>query len=235
MQKVAATVGGTCLVAGVYAVFSLSGISYARPAHSHLASAHSSTHAGAISCPTGVDPTASTSLATWQEPAPSSCAAHMVNGYPVPSASCTPGATNPTVTLAVLQSHAFKTGCERDKASSPAQKDHTYGWYGIAKPAHNIGLTQTCEKDHLISLELGGADTVDNIWPQCGPDGVPLASRYFKQKDAVEDYLAAQVRAGAIPLADAQRGIATDWTQYLDAAKEYKLHHPTKRSTSSAD
>lgn len=70
--------------------------------------------------------------------------------------------------------------------------------------AKNTGRTQTCELDHLISIELGGADTLDNIWPQCGPRGVVLPKRFFKQKDDVENYLAAQVRAGAIRLEDAQ-------------------------------
>lgn len=68
-------------------------------------------------------------------------------------------------------------------------------------------------------MELGGADTLDNIWPQCGPDQATLNERFFKQKDWVEDYLADEVRAGRIFLGDAQAGIAKDWTQYLAAAE----------------
>jgi hypothetical protein len=79
--------------------------------------------------------------------------------------------------------------------------------------------------DHLISLELGGADTLGNIWPQCGPSGIVLAKRYFKIKDAVENYLAVQVRSGDMPLADAQHGIATDWTQYIAASTKYWSTH----------
>lgn len=85
----------------------------------------------------------------------------------------------------------------------------------IAHPGHKTRQTQTCELDHLISLELGGNDTVDNIWPQCGPNGAVLCERFFKRKDAVENFLAKQVREGKMPLADAQKGIATDWTQFL--------------------
>jgi hypothetical protein len=154
----------------------------------------------------------------------------MVNGYPVPDATCTPGAINPTLTLAVLQNPKFRTGlCVRDNATSPGQKDKTYRWYGIPKPAHNTGQTQTCEKDHLISLELGGADTLANIWPQCGPSKTVLRKRYFKQKDLVENFLADQVREGAIPLADAQQGVASDWTQYIDAATAYYARHAATR------
>ena len=147
------------------------------------------------------------------------CSTHMSNGYPLPDPNCTPGAINPSVTQEKLRNPAFTTKCLRDNATTKAQKATTYQSYGIQHPAHNTGASQICELDHLISLELGGADTLDNIWPQCGPDEVVLMERYFKQKDTVENYLASQVRAGAMLLDEAQKGIATDWTQYIDAAK----------------
>jgi len=87
-------------------------------------------------------------------------------------------------------------------------------------PTNNKGANQTCELDHLVSLELGGSDTLDNIWPQCGPAGAVLRARFFKQKDVVENYLAMRVRDKTIALSVAQRGIAEDWTQYLNAACE---------------
>ena len=73
--------------------------------------------------------------------------------------TCTPGAINPTVTAEVLQDPSFRTTCIRSQASSEAQKAETYQWYKIEHPSQNSGQTQTCELDHLISLELGGADT----------------------------------------------------------------------------
>jgi hypothetical protein len=156
------------------------------------------------------------------------------NGYPIPDPSCTPGAVNPTLTLEVLKDPNFKTGCVRDQASTAKEKRETYDWYGIPAPKNNTGKKQVCELDHLVSLELGGADTLDNIWPQCGPSHAVLKNRYFKQKDMVENYLAAQVRAGAIPLKDAQKGIAADWTQYLDEAKKC-LKAKTKCPKGQAD
>lgn len=78
-----------------------------------------------------------------------------------------------------------------------------------------------CELDHLVPLELGGADGIGNIWPECGPDSATLENRYFKIKDRVENYLADEVKAGRIPLDTAQRSIASDWTQYLDDANRY--------------
>lgn len=141
------------------------------------------------------------------------------DGFPLPDPQCTPGATNPTLTAQVLRNPNFRTACIRDDATTAGEKAQTYTWYGIGRPENNRGVMQTCELDHLISLELGGSDQLENIWPQCGPDDVVLRERFFKQKDGVENYLAKQVRDGVMDLGDAQRGIAADWTQYLDKAR----------------
>jgi hypothetical protein len=172
-----------------------------------------------------VDSTGDRSLQYVSLPPPNGCGVRMSNGYPIPDPSCTPGGINPTVTITVLRDPAYRTRCTRDSGTSAAQKSKTYTWYKISHPSNNTGARQTCELDHLISLELGGADTLDNIWPQCGPPGVPLIKRYFKQKDLVENYLAAEVKAGNIDLTDAQYGIARDWTQYLEASKQYYAQH----------
>jgi hypothetical protein len=179
--------------------------------------------ASAAACPAGVDPKSSTPLAAVTSG--SGCTVKTSHGFSLPDPGCTPGAINPTVDLLILKSGKFKTGCERNVATSATKKATTYAIYTIKKPTKNTGLTQSCELDHLVSLELGGADTLDNIWPQCGPPGVKLAKRYFKIKDGVENYLAAKVKAGGITLKDAQQGIATDWTQYIAEAAAYGATH----------
>lgn len=166
--------------------------------------------------------TASKALGAWTKPTDGSCSVGQRNGFPMPDPKCTPGAVNPTVTVAVLKNIAhFKTCCVRDHIESEAAKHDAYKWYGIPIPENNEGATQVCELDHLVPLELGGADSMDNIWPQCGPDSVTLNERYFKQKDQVEFYLADEVKAGKMDQAEAQRKIAADYTQFLDAAKQY--------------
>jgi hypothetical protein len=167
-----------------------------------------------------IDDTASKPLNQAQIPPQSDCTTRMSNGIPLPDSNCTPGAVNPTLTVDVLRDPDFRTCCVRSHTTTEQQKAGTYKWYSIPHPSNNTGPTQTCELDHLISLELGGADTLDNIWPQCGPPGVSLPDRYFKQKDMVENFLAKQVKAGKIDLADAQKRIADDWTQFLDEAKK---------------
>jgi hypothetical protein len=179
--------------------------------------------ASRVGCPPGVDPTASVSLADTSSGG--RCTFKASHGYPLPDPACTPGAINPTVGLPVLQSGKFKTGCERDAATTSKQKQATYNNYAIKKPPQNTGTQQRCELDHLISLELGGSDTLDNIWPQCGPGGVALARRYFKIKDGVENYLALKVRTGEISLKEAQQGIAKDWTQFVAQSTAYWSKH----------
>ena len=105
----------------------------------------------------------------------------------------------------------------RSGHNSAREGDH-YSWYRLLHPVHNDGQDKICELDHLVPLELGGADTLDNIWHQCGPNAVGLRERYFKIKDIVENYLTAMVKAGKMDLDEARKGIAIDWTQYLQAA-----------------
>ncbi|RRA49538.1 hypothetical protein [Acidipila sp. EB88] len=162
---------------------------------------------------------ASQYFASWQWPADQSCQATTRGGYPEPDRRCTPGGVVPGVTADTLRAPSWSTRCLRNCQSSEQQKHAAYAWYGLSVPPQNSGQTQVCELDHLVPLELGGADDMGNIWPQCGPDDATLRARYFKQKDIVENYLAARVRAGQMPLTEAQQGIATDWVQYLASAR----------------
>src|SRR5215510_8480481 len=40
----------------------------------------------------------------------------------------------------------------------------TYELYNFLRPH-----SQQCELDHSVSLEVGGADALSNIWPECCP------------------------------------------------------------------
>ena len=167
---------------------------------------------------------ASQYFAAWTWPQDGSCQSTVRNGYSEPDIRCTPGGVTPGVTVEILRDPAWRTKCIRNCQSSEQQKHVAYAWYGLPRPEDNQGANQVCELDHLVPLELGGADGLGNIWPECGPDAVTLRDRYFKQKDVVENYLAAKVKSGEMPLDEAQRGIATDWVQYLDVARRQCLN-----------
>lgn len=166
-----------------------------------------------------IDPLASSALGPVSQPVPGSCHVRFINGFPAPDPDCTPGAINPTITVEVLRNHSFRTRCLRNMATTEQEKGQVYSWYGIRHPRKNYGDTQTCELDHVIPLELGGSDQLENIYPQCGPENVPLEQRAFKRKDTVENYLAWAVKTGQMDLSAAQRGIASNWLQYLEEAE----------------
>jgi hypothetical protein len=59
------------------------------------------------------------------------------------------------------------------------------------------------EVDHLVPLELGGSNTIANLWPQIAPG--------YHEKDQVENELHDAVCGGSIGLHTAQLAIARDW------------------------
>jgi 5-methylcytosine-specific restriction endonuclease McrA len=100
---------------------------------------------------------------------------------------------------------------------TPKMKKDVYTQYGTA-PGKGVcefktrttksgtQVTEGCEVDHLISRELGGADTEENLWPQ------PYTQHPgAHEKDWLENELHKEVCANTITLADAQKEITDDW------------------------
>ena len=61
--------------------------------------------------------------------------------------------------------------------------------------------------DHLIPTELGGADTIDNLWPQ----SVRARPYGADRKELLVEVLLDKVRTGKMSLAQAQEQISRDW------------------------
>ncbi len=116
----------------------------------------------------------------------------------LPDPACTPGARLPDVGLAQICRRGYtrtvRTGLTQDT------KRAVYAAYG--QPHRYNGASG--ELDHLVPLEAGGSNDPANLWPQPAP-----ASH---NKDLVENYENAMACRHRIPLATAQREIATDWT-----------------------
>jgi hypothetical protein len=64
--------------------------------------------------------------------------------------------------------------------------------------------------DHLIPEELGGADTLDNLWPQ----SVSARPYGTDRKELLTEVLLKKIRDGKLTIAQAQEAISRDW---LDA------------------
>jgi hypothetical protein len=103
------------------------------------------------------------------------------------------------------------------RAVSQSGKDQVYAEYSIT--SHPTGAY---EIDHLIALELGGSNDIRNLWPEPygGADNAHI-------KDAIENTLHADVCAGRITLAVAQREIVV-WD---DVTRSYPSPELTPTAT----
>lgn len=115
----------------------------------------------------------------------------------VPDPALTPGAVLTTDLATICQPGYSKTV----RHTSGKLKAEIYREYGLDRTASHF------EIDHLISLELGGADVKENLWPESYDTDPWNAHR----KDALENRLHAMVCAGAMPIEQAQSEIARDW------------------------
>jgi hypothetical protein len=114
---------------------------------------------------------------------------------PLPDPQCSPGDVE-TTDLQVVCDTRTRARRNVDEATRSA----VFEAYGLS-PKQPPGAY---ECDHLVPLELGGSNSIRNLWPQPAPA--------FREKDRVENALHRLVCSGKMGLADAQRAIAADWT-----------------------
>lgn len=122
----------------------------------------------------------------------------------LPDPVCSPGALNPAVTQATIHSTICVPGWT--KTVRPSTR-YTNSLKAAQIKAYGYSDTKLAdyEEDHVVPLEVGGAPSDPrNLWPESPPS--PNA------KDRVENLLHAEVCAGRVTLATAQREIAKDWT-----------------------
>jgi hypothetical protein len=128
-----------------------------------------------------------------------------VKAQATPNPELTPGAIRP-VTRNEICSAGYR---DMNRLVSSAVQQEVFNKYGIP-----VALKKGYEVDYLITPELGGADDVQNLWPE------PYSSTDWGAhvKDALEDRLHQMVCEGTIDLATAQREMASDW---ISAYKKY--------------
>jgi hypothetical protein len=122
----------------------------------------------------------------------------------LPDRACTPGL--------VATTNADKVCTPgysgRVRNVSESTKRRVYARYGIRR--HSAGQY---EVDHLIPLELGGSNSIRNLFAEAAQ---PKPG--FHEKDRLENRLHALVCAGRLGIRTAQKAIATNW---LKAYKRY--------------
>ncbi len=126
----------------------------------------------------------------------------------LPDAKQTPGAILPVASAEVcVAGYAGKTRHVTEKT-----KREVCRRYGLKFPLPHGRY----EYDHLCSLELGGSNEPDNIWPQ------PYFGLWNAHlKDRLENKMHELVCDGTLTLAEAQTEIRTDW---IDAYERYVSH-----------
>lgn len=115
----------------------------------------------------------------------------------VPDQRLTPGQLDPAHVASACRLGTAKA--ERDVTES--MKKAVFREYGVDPRSGKF------EVDHLISIELGGANTLQNLWPQ----SYDTPDWNAHVKDHLEDHLCALVRAGTVTLEAAHRAIIGDW------------------------
>jgi hypothetical protein len=125
----------------------------------------------------------------------------------LPDSKLTPGDINSVLTKERICAPGFRTRPFR----RVTQKVHREAFtrYGVICKRGNGPRTcgKLYEVDHLISLEIGGSNSIKNLWPQAyaGKCGARV-------KDVLEDKLHQLVCHNSITLEEAQTEIRTDWT-----------------------
>jgi hypothetical protein len=118
---------------------------------------------------------------------------------PLPDPQCTPGAYFKNADRA----HICKPGYTKTVRNvSAALKQRVYAEYAITQHSRS-----SYEVDHLVPLELGGSNSITNLFPEAA---TPKPG--FHEKDRLENKTHDAVCSSARALRATQRSIAKNWT-----------------------
>jgi hypothetical protein len=126
----------------------------------------------------------------------------------LPDPELTPGAINPAVTEATVDTTICVRGWTRT-VRPPAGYTEELKRRQIREYGYSDRRLRSYEEDHLIPLDLGGSpDDPRNLWPEPrqAADGWNA-----DRKDELEAVLVRLVCDRKVPLREAQRAIAENW------------------------
>lgn len=126
----------------------------------------------------------------------------------LPNANLTPGAVNTNLQISAIAQHGFVSGTDARHVTESEKKAVFMEYFG--KVPANRG---DYEIDHLISLELGGANDIHNLWPQ-SYTAKPWNAHV---KDKLENWMSKSVR-------DSYKTNAT-YAEHLLQVYQYQISH----------
>jgi hypothetical protein len=119
-----------------------------------------------------------------------------VPSFDLPNHRLTPGASSPATVWRICRPGY----AESVRDVSESEKRAVYRRYG------EVDVPYAHEVDHLVSLEIGGSNSIRNLWPE------PYAGKWgARTKDQVENALHDLVCSGRLGLKAAQRIEAANW------------------------
>lgn len=126
----------------------------------------------------------------------------------LPNKTLTPGKIDPLATKEIICKVGFST---KARLIGQTNKLKVFQLYNIDWKKDKY------EVDHLVALELGGANEISNLWPQ----SYTTQPWNAHKKDRLENKLHKMVCSGEIELAEAQKTIIDDWVSaYTKYVKE---------------
>jgi hypothetical protein len=126
----------------------------------------------------------------------------------IPDAMKTPGVARTELSKSTICTTKWGQDERHVTAAMKAQVFALYDYSGnedarCVADAHG----KTCEIDHLISRELGGADDIKNLWPQAY--GTTPWNAHLKDK--LENRLHRELCANHVSLQEARDSLVNDW------------------------
>ncbi|KAJ7212321.1 hypothetical protein O6H91_Y477200 [Diphasiastrum complanatum] len=118
---------------------------------------------------------------------------------------------DPELTPGSVQETDYTVFCQPGWASrhrhvTESVREEVYSSYGLPGGDHTGYCSDSCELDHLISLELGGSNEPTNLWPESY-----TGEWNAHVKDKLENQLHKLVCCGAVGADVAANDISSDW------------------------
>jgi Protein of unknown function (DUF3761) len=131
----------------------------------------------------------------------------------LPDRRCSPGGYYSKLTRAVICAPRFRTGSIRNVPQT--EKFSVEREYRMAATYYGYSI----EIDHIVPLELGGSNSIPNLFPEPGS-----GKANYHAKDQAEDRAKQWVCEGRLALTTARRDFATNWERLY---RSLFGHNPT--------
>ena len=131
----------------------------------------------------------------------------VLSSLAVPDSRLTPGATRPVEVAELCSDNEGEDDFDPELPASV--QSAVFQEYGM-----NAGRPGEYQVDYLVSPQLGGTNSIENLWPE--PYGSTVWNAHAK--DALEQRLRRMVCTGQIDLPSAQQAIRVNW---IAAYKKY--------------